>query len=107
MNIYSNPEKFGLTQIGVIERPDMTYEFKMLVVWRNQDGRLCWADDAGCSCPIPFEDKGIPDLSTGSQAECFAAIDRWLADSSAFDWARVEMHSDAIRLKETIRKDSA
>lgn len=107
MNIYSSPEKFGLTQVGEIKRPDMSYEFETFVVWRNQGGCLYWADDAGCSCPAPFENKGIPDLGTGTQAECFAAIDRWLADSSASDWARVAMHSDAIRLKETIRKDEA
>ena len=34
-----------------------SYEFGMLVVWRNkQSGELRAASDSGCSCPIPFED---------------------------------------------------
>ncbi|MFE6493402.1 hypothetical protein [Streptomyces sp. NPDC057748] len=54
-DVYSSPEKFGLTTVGTLSA-DLYYEFSMLVVWRRtEDGVLFWGTDSGCSCPSPFE----------------------------------------------------
>lgn len=64
MNIYYDPEKFGLTTIGEIDWSDSCYQFDYTVVWqRASDGRFVYAEDSGCSCPSPFEDKGVEDLT--------------------------------------------
>jgi hypothetical protein len=70
-NIYSDPAAFGYELVGMIERePD--YDFNMLCVWRQlSDGRLFWAEDAGCSCPSPFEDYTDP-----AGSEWISPIDR-------------------------------
>ena len=54
-NVYYDPEKFGLTQIGHIELAG-SYEFDTYVLWKDKNGLVYWAYDTGCSCPIPFED---------------------------------------------------
>lgn len=62
--MYSNPKKFGLSPIGEIDWSDGNYVFDLTVVWkRESDGRLVFGEDSGCSCPQPFDDKGIDDLT--------------------------------------------
>lgn len=60
-NIYSSPEKFGLKIFGSASN-DESYQFDMLVVWEDAFGKLFFAHDKGCSCPIPFENMGVGDL---------------------------------------------
>lgn len=56
-NIYYNPEDFGLRIVEVHERPDLCYEFDMVVLWEDiKTGKRYWGADSGCSCPSPFED---------------------------------------------------
>lgn len=54
-NIYYDPEKFGLEQVAEIDFSDGYYQFDYLVVWKDKDDRLYYAEDSGCSCPSPFE----------------------------------------------------
>jgi hypothetical protein len=55
--LYYNPEDFGLNVVGEIDWSDAAYEFDLTVVWiRKSDGALVYAEDGGCSCPVPFED---------------------------------------------------
>jgi hypothetical protein len=54
-NVYYAPEQFGLTTLDEAEHGG-SYEFDTCVVWKDSEGRLWWAQDAGCSCPTPFED---------------------------------------------------
>lgn len=62
-NIYSHPEKHGLTQVAEIEYSSGSYEFDTRVVWRrDSDGQLLSARDSGCSCPMPFESVKFSDL---------------------------------------------
>lgn len=62
-NIYYAPEKFGLTIVGEVEFSSGCYEFDTSVLWRdNGSGAFLVADDAGCSCPSPFEPVGVNDL---------------------------------------------
>lgn len=55
-DLYNQPEKFGLTQIGCLDDPEASYSFDYLIVWKHEDGRVFYAEDSGCSCPSPFED---------------------------------------------------
>jgi len=56
VNVYYNPEHFGLEIADEFHRPDLWYEFDMVVVFRRiEDGKLFWGADSGCSCPLPFE----------------------------------------------------
>lgn len=63
-NIYYDPEQFGLETVGEISWGIPCYDFDLTVVWkRKSDGVFVYAEDSGCSCPSPFEDKGIEDLT--------------------------------------------
>lgn len=63
MNIYSSPEKFGLTLIGEIDWSDGCYNFDYTVVWKREfDGKFVYGEDSGCSCPSPFDDIGVDEL---------------------------------------------
>lgn len=54
---YYDPQMYGLELVGTVDWTDEPYEFDMTAVWRDpQTGDLFYADDSGCSCPIPFED---------------------------------------------------
>lgn len=64
MNLYSDPEKFGLTTFDEIDWSDGCYQFNLTVVWqRTFDGKFVYGEDSGCSCPAPFEDQGVEDLT--------------------------------------------
>lgn len=61
--MYYAPEKHGLEPFGEIDWSSGSYEFDLTVVWRRTaDGTFMYGEDAGCSCPSPFEDKGPGDL---------------------------------------------
>ncbi len=63
-DLYYAPEKFGLTTIGEVDFSSGDYCFDYTVVWqRQEDGAFLFGDDAGCSCPSPFEDTGLNDLT--------------------------------------------
>ena|SRR5690349_19890441 len=82
MNVYDNPEKFGLKIVGMVDRSDGNYQFDMFVVWK-QGRRLCYGTDAGCSCPENFEDRGIDDLTLAPRADVIKALKEWAADKDA------------------------
>lgn len=63
LNLYYSPEKSGLRPIGQLNDPDADYSFDMLVVWQHEDGRVLYGSDSGCSCPSPFEDQTVDDLT--------------------------------------------
>lgn len=56
-NPYYSPEKCGLTLVADMDDPNCSYDFEMLVLWRdNASGQFYLAYDSGCSCPTPFEE---------------------------------------------------
>lgn len=56
-DVYNQPEKFGLTLIDELNDPRADYDFDIFAVWKHEEtGKIYWANDAGCSCPSPFED---------------------------------------------------
>lgn len=69
-NVYYSPEDFGLTTVGELDFSDGSYQFDYTVVWIDSDKVLYYADDAGCSCPSPFEGyRGITDLTKATVSE--------------------------------------
>lgn len=62
-NIYYNPEAFGLSVVAEIEYSSGEYEFDTRVVWKDKAGKLWTARDSGCSCPTPFEDYHLGNIS--------------------------------------------
>jgi hypothetical protein len=64
VNLYYDPRDFGLEVIGEIDWSDGCYQFDLTAVWRRaNDGRFVYAEDAGCSCPSPFENTGVDELT--------------------------------------------
>lgn len=61
---YHQPEAFGLTLLGSVDRYEPDYSFDIVAVWYHEDGRLFVGSDSGCSCPSPFEDStSLADLT--------------------------------------------
>lgn len=85
-NMYYDPEKFGLTIVGEIDRAD-SYEFDKFVVWRKADGSTWYCTDSGCSCPSPFEDEGINDLQPFSEE----ALRSWVSACDYRETSPVEV----------------
>jgi hypothetical protein len=51
----SESQPTGFTQIAEVEWEDQPYQFNLTRVYRHDSGALFYAEDTGCSCPIPFE----------------------------------------------------
>ena len=86
MDVYYDPEKFGLTTIGEADFSSGSYEFDLFVVWQdNATGDLLWGQDSGCSCPSPFDFQGVGDLTRGTPHEAAAAIQARLAERDEYD----------------------
>ena len=64
-NPYYYPENCNLEIVESTHRPDLCYEFDMVVLWKDKTtGEQFWAHDSGCSCPSPFEwVRSISDLN--------------------------------------------
>lgn len=76
-NAYYDPEQYELTTVGTIDWDNEPYEFNETLVLRDKDGVFYWADDQGCSCPVPFEDHSFPsDYESGD----FFALSRYLTE---------------------------
>lgn len=55
-NIYTSPEKYGLTVVGEVDWGTEDYGFNLTVVWKSDETeKLYLEEDRGCSCPAPFE----------------------------------------------------
>lgn len=57
MNPYYNPEKCGFVDSYYFDEPDLSYEYNTLCFWVTAEGHVYTAEDSGCSCPTPFEDR--------------------------------------------------
>lgn len=91
-NIYYQPEAYGLTVVGEIEMYDMGYGFDTTVLWRNEAGKYFWAHDSGCSCPVPFEECNLSNMSSGTVKEfksfAKAQIEDWWDESRVNNFDR-------------------
>lgn len=62
-----------------------SYEFDMLVVWRNREtGTVVYAEDSGCSCPSPFESHDPDDFKEFSMAGIEAWFDAHGSSAAEF-----------------------
>lgn len=65
-DIYNDSSLFGLELIGTVEWIIESYEFNMTIVLMDKEGTFYWAQDSGCSCPMPFEEfTSIEQLESG------------------------------------------
>ena len=46
----------GWSLFDAVDVYDESYEFHLVAVWKDPDGKLYGAADSGCSCPTPFAD---------------------------------------------------
>jgi hypothetical protein len=97
MTPYHDPAKFGLTMVGSIDYRD-EYEFDIVAVFRDQQGRLGYLKDSGCSCPTPFDGMGVDTLTFCTPAELQAVLEErarentWSEDSEGrYDAAILEL----------------
>jgi hypothetical protein len=76
-DVYNNPEKFKLEIVFDTDHGE-SYEFDIFAVWRDANGDLYYATDAGCSCPSPFENyTSLADLTPGSKSDIMDALEHW------------------------------
>lgn len=101
--IYVSPEDFDLKTIGEVDFSDGCYQFDLTVLWlRESDGLFLYGDDSGCSCPSPFEDMGMQDLtSVGSLADFQGHMAERLKDAYGNP---TEIQNDIVRLIELARE---
>ena len=66
-DVYGSPENYNLKILAELDEENLSYEFNMLIVWienKEENPKLYWAQDSGCSCPLPFESyQSINDLN--------------------------------------------
>jgi hypothetical protein len=105
-NIYTHPEAYGLTVVADVEAAG-GYEFDTFAIWRDKAGTFWWADDAGCSCPVPFDGKDLSNLPSGSLKDAITDMKAWMFDKDYPGRAYVGMpildkliHETSIRLVE-------
>lgn len=102
MEIYNHPEKFGLTQVGQVDWDGGDdYGFDFTVVWKDKNGNLYWASDAGCSCPSPFEDfsDDLSELETGS----FFDLAKFFNDRCSEHWSNAQAQAEIVDLLGRLR----
>jgi hypothetical protein len=96
IEIYYQPEKFGLTPVGEIEWGSGSYSFDLTVVWRREDGSLVYGEDSGCSCPGIFQGQGIDDLTPVTPAELQAHLAEREASQLEWDGSRAAEIADLM-----------
>jgi hypothetical protein len=87
-NIYSQPEAFGLTPIGEADAGS-GYDYDIWVVWRDAGGACWWAQDKGCSCPVPFAGAHLGNIPRGSLRDALNDLFAWVTE---YDYG-----NDAVR----------
>lgn len=74
-DIYTAPEAYGLEFVGQVDLDNEPYQFDLLAVWRDcETGEYLYAFDAGCSCPSPFEDTAVVDMTRVRSAYDVAVV---------------------------------
>ena len=81
MNIYYNPEKFGLSIFAYIQFIPDSYEFNTIVVWIDKNKDLFWYHDSGCSCNTPFDNVGLESLFPIKRSAVLNEIENICIDS--------------------------
>lgn len=99
-NLYSHPEKAGLSTVAELEYSDGDYQFDTRVVWRrDSDGQLLSARDSGCSCPSPFESTELKDLQ---EVNSTSWLKEEIAEQSKHQYGNVNLAQDAAAFLEKV-----
>ena len=98
LNLYYDPQKFGLEPVGTIDFSSGSYEFDYLCIWKDAAGNYLWGSDSGCSCPTPFENQGVNSLAKGTAHQAAAAIQERLNNRSEYELDYRYGENDAIEL---------
>ncbi len=65
-------EKSKFEEFGEMQWGEADYSFDLTRVWKHTlTGDLYCADDSGCSCPSPFEDTQVKDLTPITKLQDF------------------------------------
>lgn len=108
---YYNPEKYGLTLIGEVSWIPESYEYDLLVVWKdNKTGQILFAQDDGCSCYVAFEETTKKHLHKMNRPQDFIGfvqklydkkINRKYADEEYIELARVKSGELLMKMRMT------
>lgn len=102
-NIYDDPKDFGLEIFEAIDDDHASYSYDMFVIWKRlEDGRLFYGTDGGCSCPTPFEDMAVGDLTPVTTIEALDAAIEAYRDSGQCTIDR--KHEVVTKVKEYLSK---
>lgn len=114
INPYYDPDKLGLSLVS-FDEPDMSYEYNTLCFWATEDGLIYTAQDSGCSCPTPFEERHAREtreevLQTlervGSLDQALATFDSWNSwGTDAWEGAKANLGPDERRRLEVWFKE--
>ena len=79
--VKENPEAGGLKTVRQFD-VGSGYDFDEFIIWQVADGeRYYWAQDSGCSCPVPFDRfRSLDDLHYGAFRDALVDLKAW-ADS--------------------------
>jgi hypothetical protein len=100
-NIYTHPEAYGLTVVADVEAAS-GYEFDTFVIWRDKTGAFWWAQDQGCSCPVPFDGKDLSNLPSGSLKDAITDLKAWMGE----DYSSNRMYEGRQALDKLIHETS-
>jgi len=107
-NLYSSPEKHGLTTVGEIEWGYGDYSFDLTVVWKTADGKFLYAEDSGCSCPSPFDETALVDLRpVESLAEFKVYLETQRLANISGAWTSPTVEQDIAQLLESMHLQGA
>jgi hypothetical protein len=67
-NPVAAPAAYGFESVGSVELNNEPWEFYILAVLKNEQGYYL-TTDSGCSCPTPFENHTVDDLTGPLTAE--------------------------------------
>lgn len=90
-DVYSSPEKHGLTPIGEVEWTEPDYSFDFAAVWYHKEsGKFYFGSDASCSCPSPFEGiTKLDQLESGTWWDAAKYLVDTLDEMDADGWRNV------------------
>lgn len=108
-NVYYDPEYFGLEIFEEINDDHESYSFDDFVIWkRKEDGKLFYASDSGCSCPSPFEDIGLQDLTPVTSLEQLEiAIDEYRGNDPSYQCCTADRKQEVLRKVKDYLKEKA
>lgn len=83
-NVVDAAEDYGFSNVGTLELDNEPWQYYMVAVLKNEQGYYL-TTDSGCSCPSPFENATVEDLTGPLTAEQAREEVKSLADVQSED----------------------